>query len=981
MKNAKSRLVLSTARACSCRILLGGSSIDRGSLVTSTGSGAPASAPAGGSLAVRLVLLGLLIASLITLAAPPAQGAYLHTTIVGEYGKEGPKATGTGNGCRLAWHESSDRLFLYSDTKIYGLQRTAPGSVTPLGGGFPISLPGIGSSCGDRDMAVDNSGTASNGNLYVVPSSPSTVYGYNSTGSALASPWPVSSGGGETCGVSVGNNGNVFAGVYSLNQIKQFTSAGAPAGSFNFPEVLCKIEVDPSNNDVFVQPYGGGPIIKHTASSGYSEKITFPASGDGNASLAVNAAQNRIYVGNGGQIKAYDTDSASLLETVSTGGSVADVEVEESTDTLFVSGSGAIKEISGAIVPDVTTGNPEGNSKVTGSFDPAGGGEVTECYFEFGTTTSYGTKEPCSPAGPYPGPGVQAVTANLPGLLGEQTYNYRLVAHNANGKNVGGNKTITPHYVEGLATDDAENVTRTAAKMKAHFEGNGEETFYYFEWGTTTAYGTKSAVPPGPSKGSPVGPTNLDFDATGLLPDTTYNYRVVATNPKGVSPGNNKTFKTLPAVQSLTTGSATNITAVSATLNGSYNGDGDATSYHYEYGKTMALGQTTAPQNAGPAVGATQLPANVSGLTLDTIYYYRVVATNSLGTTKGTIQNFNTKKAVENLVTKPATSIDDETITLNAEFEGTGLATSFYFEYGPTTSYGQVSEEAPGTPAGVTTGATPVSSEIDEFEGFTTYHYRVVATNVNGTTVGNDETFQTPETPLPEVDNTAVSGVTSNAATFSAVINPNHWPTVYLFEWGQSTAYGSETLIGNPIDGLDNQGVPVQATVGNLTPGVRYHFRIVAINFAGVTNGPDLTFVTPGVPRIEESSASAITQTTARLSALASGSGSPTNMRFEYGPTGSYGLSTSPSPIGDGLQTTLTEADLSGLTPGTTYHYRAVGTNAVGTTHGLDQTFTTQPKPEDKVQPPPPVKCKKGFVKRKGKCVKRKRAKKKKRNG
>ena len=63
---------------------------------------------------------------------------------------------------------------------------------------------------------------------------------------------------------------------------------------------------------------------------------------------------------------------------------------------------------------------------------------------------------------------------------------------------------------------------------------------------------------------------------------------------------------------------------------------------------------------------------------------------------------------------------------------------------------------------------------------------------------------------------------------------------------------------------------------------------------------------------------------------------------------------------------------ISGLTPGTTYHFRVVASNGVGTTAGPDQTFKTDAAAVPPPQPSPPVKCKKGTVKRHGKCVKKK---------
>src|SRR3954452_18280994 len=76
-------------------------------------------------LSALLVLIGCTTAFTASTAF-----AAEHTTITGEYGKEGPKATGIGNSCRLAYDGVTGRIFLYSDNKIYGLQRNAPGSVT-----------------------------------------------------------------------------------------------------------------------------------------------------------------------------------------------------------------------------------------------------------------------------------------------------------------------------------------------------------------------------------------------------------------------------------------------------------------------------------------------------------------------------------------------------------------------------------------------------------------------------------------------------------------------------------------------------------------------------------------------------------------------------------------------------------------------------------------------------------------------------------
>ena len=163
---------------------------------------------------------------------------------------------------------------------------------------------------------------------------------------------------------------------------------------------------------------------------------------------------------------------------------------------------------------------------------------------------------------------------------------------------------------------------------------------------------------------------------------------------------------------------------------------------------------------------------------------------------------------------------------------------------------------------------------------------------------------------------------------------------------------------------------------------------MVAINFTGTTNGPDQTFITPDAPTIGLTFFSAVGQSTAHLGARVAGNTKPTDVRFEYGTSPAYGASTAPVPVGSDLFANETGADVGGLAPGTTYHFRAVATNSIGTTYGPDQTFTTVPKPEAVTTTPNPEcrkgfvarrgkcvrrKCKKGFVKKRGKCVKRKR--------
>jgi Mala s 1-like protein len=102
-------------------------------------------------------------------------------------------------------------------------------------------------------------------------------------------------------------------------------------------------------------------------------------------------------------------------------------------------------------------------------------------------------------------------------------------------------------------------------------------------------------------------------------------------------------------------------------------------------------------------------------------------------------------------------------------------------------------------------------------------------------------------------------------------------------------------------------------------------------------------FGPPTAPVVGRELTSEVTTSEAKLGALVNPGGIPASYRFEYGASSAYGYST-PFPegnVGEGLSSRTVWAAASGLAPGTTYHYRVVAMNELGTVYGPDQTFTT----------------------------------------
>jgi hypothetical protein len=190
-----------------------------------------------------------------------------------------------------------------------------------------------------------------------------------------------------------------------------------------------------------------------------------------------------------------------------------------------------------------------------------------------------------------------------------------------------------------------------------------------------------------------------------------------------------------------------------------------------------------------------------------------------------------------------ATAITSTSATLNGTVNAEGQATTYYFEYGTTTNYGS---QTPSTTAGSGTATAKVSAPVASLMPNATYHYRLVATNPSGTTLGSDVSFTTPKPPLPAVSTGRPESLTQTSATLTGTIDPEGAATSYVFEYGTSTAYGSATPAATAGSGTKN--VAVSAAIGTLTQNTTYHYRLAATNVNGTTYGHDVSFKTARPP-------------------------------------------------------------------------------------------------------------------------------------
>ena len=445
-------------------------------------------------------MLIVLVAAAFALTSASADASYIHPEPGYEFGPTGLSTSSfPGNVAEMDFDQSSKRIFLLNknETKIYSMHFEGPGTYSPSGVPFPLSVAGSG-CC--TDIAIDNTAGASAENLYYSPDG-EPILGYTPAGAALPAFSPIS---GEKCGVGVDNEGHLWTGNFSTREMEEFEpTGGAPINTVDVSATgaPCRVRFDLSNNDMYVPQYFGDGTIRYTAASGYAPGSAQVFGTTTNATVAINATRHVVYVAGSQSVSAYDTATGSLLETFGEEGGcgINGVAVDDATDTVFLSRgcTNRIQEWKGAVVPDAVTGEPTGNSQVSGSVALAGGGEVTDCKFEFGETTAYGQEAPCEPAAPYTSD--QAlVTAELKNdLEGETHLSLPTGRLKCQRDRQGVDKTITPHNVKVLATGPASEITNNSARVSGTFEGNGEDTRYWFEWGRTTHYGHQTPLPPG----------------------------------------------------------------------------------------------------------------------------------------------------------------------------------------------------------------------------------------------------------------------------------------------------------------------------------------------------------------------------------------------------------------------------------------------------------------------------------------------------
>jgi hypothetical protein len=400
-----------------------------------------------------------------------------------------------------------------------------------------------------------------------------------------------------------------------------------------------------------------------------------------------------------------------------------------------------------------------------------------------------------------------------------------------------------------------------------------------------------------------------------------------------------------PAV---TAESASAVGQTSATLSAQVDPNGlQVSTCIVEYGTALPSGtsEPCAP-SVGGGTNSVAISAVISGLNPSTTYRYRIDAASAAGETFGTTQSFTTAaaQAPPTVSSGAASAVTQTGASLAASVNPNGAAvTSCVVEYGTSLPSGTSAPCVPSPGAGTVAVAVEVAAA--GLTPHTTYEYRVIATNLGGTSTSSLSYFSTlPEAPTISSD--GASSTTPTGATLEGTVNPHGvaLTSCVFYLYGPSGYVTGGAC--SPAPSATGIAQPVSLGVAGLEADTSYTYYLEAYNAGGGGYATGSFTTLPLAPTVFTGAAIAVSRFSATVEGTVNANGGSGACSVLYG--------TEPGSLDDfaacstatvtGNSTTAVTADLTPLMAGTTYYYEVVGQDSSGTTDGGVDSFTTLPE-------------------------------------
>jgi uncharacterized protein (TIGR02145 family) len=569
-----------------------------------------------------------------------------------------------------------------------------------------------------------------------------------------------------------------------------------------------------------------------------------------------------------------------------------------------------------------------------GNISSDGGSPVTDRGICWGNSTSptiTGSKTS-------DGTGTGSFISNLTGLADGTVFYVRAYATNSAGTAYGNEITFTTIKVviPTVATATPVNVSSNYAQGGGNITSDGGAAIITKGvcWSTSiNPTISDSKTEEGTGTGS------FSTSMAGLEPATNYHVRAYATNSAGVAYGEDIEFTTPAGMPVLTTLEVSDLTGTGAISGGNITNDGGAAIIT----RGVCWNTTGAPTPDGPKTtdgnGAGPFTSTITGLTINTKYYVRAYATNSIGLSFGEELTFTTLSITTATLTTSAvtnilktTAVGGGNITNDGGSAITARGVCWSLNQGPTLSDPHSSDDS---------GSGIFNSQLTGLSPGRTYYVRAYASNASGNIYGNQVSFITAS-DLPAVTTSAPSLVTATTANPGGEVVEENGATVSTRGICYNTV-GSPVTTDSKKDETAGMGTFTMSLTA-LTPSTTYYARAFAVNSVGTAYGSQIQFTTTAAAAtITTTAISGIASTSAFIGCnLTSDGGSAVLTRGVCWSTSANPTAELSSKTNDGSGTGIFTSRITPLLPTTTYYARAYATNSSGTTFYSDEiSFTT----------------------------------------
>lgn len=399
------------------------------------------------------------------------------------------------------------------------------------------------------------------------------------------------------------------------------------------------------------------------------------------------------------------------------------------------------------------------------------------------------------------------------------------------GKTLNKDILLTPAIAPTTVTIEASTIGTTTAVLKGGItdKGNMPITDCGFYLGENKDNLMKYAS-------EQIDTTTLVMAVGGLKSKTPYYFQAYATNDKGESRGEIKSFTTLDTSKPIVlTNNAKSITGTSATIQATISDNGGCEIL--EYGFYIGVSEQSLMKQKVDNLLNTTFSFDWKNLQDGTTYYFQAYAINEKGESKGEINTFVTHQlALPIVLALNATNISYTSAILNAEITSNGSSTisDYGFYWGIYTN--------PTTPIKV--GESDIqkfSYELKNLSPNTTYYYKAYAKNDKGEGVSEIISFQTMAYTIPQVTTSSAQNVSSQSANCYGTITNTGGQTI--IECGVCYSTSSQPTINDQlcVSSSNNQIVCV---LQKLVPSTKYYYRAYAKNSQGVGYGNVYSFTT-----------------------------------------------------------------------------------------------------------------------------------------